>query len=104
MSLDWPVDPFARSEFPDLRCLLKFPAANNNKVLFQPPLVPVGDRVFFTHSRRYSNVLQGGMGAVPSFPNDCIVLPGTPGALLDLFSPDRGTENPNSVTSKNYWT
>ena len=61
MSLDWLVDPFSRSDFPDFRCLLKFPAANNNKVLFQLPLVPVGDRTLFKHNRRHCNVLQGGM-------------------------------------------
>ena len=30
MSLDWPVDPWARSDFPDLRCLLMLPATTNN--------------------------------------------------------------------------
>ena len=34
MFLDLLLDPCARSDFPNLRCLLKFPAANINKVLF----------------------------------------------------------------------
>ena len=41
MPLDWPVDPFALLDFssPDLRCVLKFAATNNNEVLFQLPHV-----------------------------------------------------------------
>ena len=58
MSLDWPIDLLPDPIFPDLRCLLKFPAANN-KVLFQLPLVPVGDRMSFTHNRIDYNVLKG---------------------------------------------
>ena len=65
--------PFGRSDFPDLRCLLKFLTANNNKVLFQLPHVPVGDRMLFKHNRRYYNVLQGGMDVAPSFPKACDV-------------------------------
>ena len=56
--------------------------------------------MFFTHNRRYYNVLQGGMGVVPSSPKACDVLLGTPGASLDLFSPDKRTENSNSPIFK----
>ena len=67
VSLDWLVDPFARFDFPDLRCLLKFPATNNNEVLFQLPHVPVGDRMLFKHHRRYYSVLKVGMDVALSF-------------------------------------
>ena len=80
------------------------PATDYDELPFLRLNVFAGDRVFFTHNRRHSNVQQGGMGAVPSFPKVCVVLPGTPGDLLDLFSPDKGTGNPNSITSKNSWT
>ena len=40
------------------------------------------------------------MDVAPSLPKACDVLLGTPGALLDLFSPDKGTESPNSIISK----
>ena len=36
------------------------------------------------------------MDVAPSFPKDCDVSLGTPGSWLDLFSPDKGTENSNS--------
>ena len=58
--------------------------------------------MLFKHNRRYYNVLQGGMDVVPSFPNSCDVLLGTPGGLLDLFLHD--TESPNSNISQNSWT
>ena len=45
--------------------------------------------MLFKHNRRYYNVLQGGMDVVPSFPKACDVSLGTPGAPLDLFSPDQ---------------
>ena len=51
---------------------------------FQLLHTPAGDRVLFIHNWRYSKVLQGGMGAAPSFPKVCVVLVGTLGALLDL--------------------
>ena len=57
------------------------------------------DRMLFKHNRRYYNVLQGGMVVVASFPKACDVLFGIPGGLLDLFSPDKGTENSNSNIS-----
>ena len=88
------VNPFARS---DPRFLLVFPAANNNETLFQRLNVLVGDRVLFKYNRRFHIVQQDGMDAAPSFPKDCDVLLGT---LLDLFSPDNGTENSNSIISK----
>ena len=76
------------------------PATDNNELLFQLLSVLAGDRVLFTHNRRYYNVLQGGMDVAPSFPKACDVLLGTRGALLDLFSPDKGTESPNSIFLK----
>ena len=85
---------------PDPRFLLLFPVETNNKVLFQLLNVLAGDRVLFTHNRRYYNVLQDGMDVPPSFLKACDVLLRTPGALLDLFSPDKGTESPNSIISK----
>ena len=48
--------------------------------------------MLFKHNRRYYNVLQGGMVVVASFPKACDVLLGSPGGLLDLFSPDKRTE------------
>ena len=50
---------------PDPRFLLLFPVATNNKVLFQLLNVLAGDRVLFTHNRRYYNVLQGWDGCGP---------------------------------------
>ena len=73
-------------------------------VLFQLLYALAGDRVLFKHNHRYYNVLQDGMDVVHSFPKACDVLLGTPEALLDLFSPDKGTENSNSIISKNSWT
>ena len=72
------------------------------KVLFQLPHVPVGDRMLFKHDRRYYNVLQGGMDVDLSFPKACDALLGTPGVSLDLFSPNKRTENSNSNISKQH--
>ena len=88
----------------DPRFLLRFPAANNNSMLFQLLYVPAGDRMLSEHNRRLYNVLQGGMDVAPSFPKACDVLLGTPGALLDLFSPVKGTENSNLNISKDSLT
>ena len=85
---------------PDHRFVLMFPVANNHEVLFQLLYALSGDRVLFKHSRRYYNILQGGMDVAPSFPKAYDVLLGTPGALLDQFSPDKGIENSNSNISK----
>ena len=104
MSLDWPVDPLQGSIFPGLRFLLKFPATNNNEVLFQLPDVPVGDRMLVKHHRIYYSVLQGGMDVALFLPEACGKLLGTPGVSLDLFSPNRRTENSNSNVSKDSWT
>ena len=70
---------------PDLLSLLKFPTTNNNKALFQPPHVPVGDRILFNHHTKYYSVLQVGMDVVISLPEVCGVLLGTPEVSLDLF-------------------
>ena len=48
MSLDWPVDPFARSDFSRLPLPPEVPSG-----VFQPPLVPVGGRMLFKYNRRY---------------------------------------------------
>ena len=94
MSLDWPVHPFGRSDFPDLSCLLKFPAANNNKVPFQLLNVLAGDRMLFTHNHRYYNVLQGGMDVAPSFPKACDVCIAwnTRGLVGSVFSKQKNRE------------
>ena len=70
----------ADSILPDPRFLLRFPAANNNSVLFQLLHTPAGDRVLFKHNRRYYDVPQGGKDVATSFPKACDVLLGTPGA------------------------
>ena len=80
----------------DLRSVLKFPTTNNNEAIFQLPHLPVGDTVLFKHRRKYYSVPQVGMDVALSFPKACDVLLGTPGSLLDLFSPDRRTESSNS--------
>ena len=58
-------------------------------MLFQLPHIPAGDSMLFKLHRKFYSVLQGGMDAAPSFPKACDVLLRTPGALLDLFSPDK---------------
>ena len=68
MSLDWPIDPFARSDLP--RSSLP-PEVPSYLVLFQLLHVPVGDRMLFKHHRRHYNVLQGGMDVALSFPKSC---------------------------------
>ena len=99
MSLDWQEDPLADPIPP-----LMFPATNNNEALFQFPHVSVGDRMLFKHHRRYYSVLQVGTDVALSFPEVCGVLFGISGVSLDLFSPDKGTENSNSNILKNSWT
>ena len=66
--------------------------------------VLAGDKVLLQYNRSYYNVLQGGMDVGLSFLDAYDVLLGTPGALLDLFSPDKGTGNLNLLTSKSIWT
>ena len=73
MSLDWPVNPFGRSD-PSRSSLS--PVANNNSVLYQLLYAPAGDRMLFKHNRRYYNVPQGGMDVAPSFPKACDVFAG----------------------------
>ena len=85
MFLDWLVDLFAR--FEHLRFLLKFPATNNNEVLFQLAHVPVGDRMLFKHHRRHYSVLQVGMDVT-----FCGVLLGTPGSQRICFSKQKNRE------------
>ena len=76
------------------------PATDYDELLFLLPNVLAGDRVLFTYNRGFSNALQCGTGAAPSFPRVYVVFLGTLGALLDLFSPDKGTGHPNSNISK----
>ena len=45
-----------------------------------------------------------GLRRVASFPRVCVVLLGTPGALLDLFSPNKRTESSNSNIAKDSLT
>ena len=71
-----------------------------DRCLLQLPHIPAGDRMLFKHNRRYYNVLKGGMDVAPSFPKACDVLLGTRGVLLDLLSPNKRTENSNSIISK----
>ena len=91
MSLDWPVNPFSRSDSsrPSLPSLM-LPATDYNELLFLLLNVPAGDRVLFKYNHPYYNVLQGGMDVGPSFPKACDALLGTPGVSLDLFSQDKG--------------
>ena len=60
--------------------------------------------MLFKHHRRYYNVLQDRMDVVPSFPKACGVLLGTPRALMDLSTPEKGIENSNSNISKDSLT
>ena len=95
MSVDWFVIPFERSDssrpslLPDLLSGLQqrgvCPAALRSLS---------GDRVFFKHNRSFDSVLQGGMVVTLSFPKVCDVSLGTPGALMDLFSSDKGCTTP----------
>ena len=68
MSLDWPVDPFARFDIPDLRSLLNFPTTIDNEALFQLPHTPAGGRMLFNHHRKYYSVLQVWMDMALFFP------------------------------------
>ena len=78
---------------PDPRFLLVLSAANNNELLFQPLNILAGGRMFFTHNRRYYNVLQGGMDVAPSSPKACEVLLGTPRGLVgSVFTRQRNRE------------
>ena len=76
-----------------------FPATNKNEVTFL--FAPAGDRVLFRQNSRYYNVLQGVVVLVPSLPKACDVLLRIRSDLLDLFSPDKETQNSNSNISKN---
>ena len=103
MSLEWPVDPFAR--FGHSRPLL-FPEVPNDDQ--QRGALPVS-----TQSRWRQNTLQappqvlqriaGWDGCGPSLPEVCGVLHGIPEVSLDLFSLSRKTGNSSSSTSKSYY-
>ena len=104
MSLDWPVNPFGRSDSSGP----SFPPDASSDGLRRVALRASErsrwkDRVFFKHNHRYYNVLQGGMDVGPSFLKACDLLLGTPGALLDLFSLGKGPRSSNSTISKNFW-
>ena len=77
---------------------------NNNEALFQLPHVPVGDTMPFNHHTKYYSVLQVGMDVAFPLLEVCGVLLGTPGGLLDLFSPNRRTESSNSNISRSSLT
>ena len=74
---------------PELLLLLKFPTTNNNEALFQPPHVPVGNRMLFHHHSKHCSVLQVGMDVALSLQEVCCVLLGTPGVSLDKFFPQQ---------------
>ena len=79
---------------PDPHFLLMLPEANNNELLSQLLNVLAGNRVFFTHNRRYYNVLQGGMDVV-SFLSEglrCITW-NTRGLVGSNFSRQRNRES-----------
>ena len=104
MSLDWPVHPFGRSE---------------SSVPLLPPDAPSDGlrRVALLASER-SRWRQGTLQAQPQILQRIVGWDGcgpflseglrciiwNTRVLLDLFSPDKGTGNLNSITSKNSWT
>ena len=101
---EWPVNPFARSDFSRPSLPLGVPSGEQQRVA-----LPASER-----SRWRQDALQvqpqilqrttGWDGCGTFFPKACDVLLGTPGALSDLFSPDNGTENSNSNISKDSLT
>ena len=103
-SLDWPVNPFSRSD-------------STGPLL--PPDVPSGEqqRVALpasVHSRWRQDALHaqpqilqrttGWDGCGPFLSEGLRCITWNTGASLDPFSPDKGTESPNSTISKNFWT
>ena len=102
MSLDWPVDPWARSDLS--RSSLSLDAPSDEQQLGAFPAS--------TRSRWRQDALQaqpqilqrtkGWDGCGPSFPKACDVLLGTPEVSLDLFSPNQRTECSNSNISKDF--
>ena len=70
--LGLPFNPFGRSDSSRPSLPPELPATDYDELPFLLLNVLAGDRVFFTHNRRYSNVLQGGMCAAPSFPKICV--------------------------------
>ena len=104
MFLDWPVDPFARTDFSRSSLSPKVPSGEQQLGAFPAS----------THSRWRQDALQaqpqvlqrteGWVDVVPSFPKACDVLHGTPGVLFDLLSSNKRTESSNSNISKDSLT
>ena len=86
MSLDWPVDPWARFDFSRSSLPPEVPSGEQQLGAFPACTRPVGDRTLFKHNRRYCNVPKGGMDVAVSFPKACGVLLGTPGPRWICFT------------------
>ena len=103
MSLDWPIDPLARSDLSGSSLPPEVPSGEQ-----ELGALPVSTRSRWRQGalRTQPQILQrttwsDGCG---SSLKACDVLHGTPGARQDLFSPDKGKENLNSHISKDSWT
>ena len=104
MSLDCPVNPFGRSDSSRPSLPPDVPSGEQQRGAF-----PASERSRWRQDalhaqQRCYNILQGGMDVAPSFPKAYDVFLGTPGASLDLFLQDKGTESPNSIISKDSLT
>ena len=104
MSLDWPVHPFGRSDSSGPSLPPDAPSHGQQRVA-----LPASERSPWRQGALHAQpkILHrttGWDGCGPSFPKACDVILGTPEASLDLFSPDKGTESPNPIVSKNFWT
>ena len=104
VSLDWPVDHFARFDFSRSSLSPEGPSDDQQR----------GANPASTRSRWRQNTLQappqvlqriaGWDGCALSSPEVCGVLLGTPGVSLDLFSLSRKAGNSSSNTSKSYFS
>ena len=103
MSLDWPVHPFGRSDSSGPLLPPDVPSGQQQRGV-SPASGRSRGRQGALHAQ--PQILQRTtkwMNVAPSFPKACDVLLGTPGALLDLFFPDKRTESSNSIISKSFW-
>ena len=86
MSLDWPVDPFARFDFS--RSSLSHGVPSDEQ---QRGDLPASTRSRWRQGALHSTIsdittyYKDGMDVAPSFPKACDVLPGTPGVWWDQF-------------------
>ena len=104
MSLEWLVNPFGRSDLSGPSLPPDVSSGEQQRVA-----LPASERSRWRQGALHAQpqILQrstGWMDVAPSFPEACDVLLGTPGALVDLLAPDKGTESSNSIISKNSWT